>query len=324
MPYISCITTIYNDQESVRVSIESILNQSFEDFELIIVDDGADELTRKVVGEYTDKRIKYIRQYNDGLSSARNRGLKHCSGEFICFLDADDMRPMWAFEKMAEAAQKTNPDCVFMKGKLVELRNETLDFYDNLVFDKLVEMNYKDNFDKLLPLLMLIEPQSANKLVKKSFLEQNNLIFPNGLFFEDILFHMGIVARLKSYEIIDDPMFTYFRRYGKQQITSTATTTRFDAISTGFMTLEAFALSPRFQNPLMRTALLLAVFKLIKWSEETVSHRLKYYFREVLKKKLYKLKNNHELYFINLEKIIEDPMFDNIESKYDIVEYNKK
>ncbi len=320
MPYISCVTTLYNDKESARISIESILNQSFEDFELILVDDGADETTREVARSYCDSRIVYIRQSNDGLSSARNRGLQHCKGEYICFLDADDMRPFWAFEEMADTARSSNADCIFSRGSLIELRKESFPFYDDPIFDMLLSGEYEDDLDKALPLLMLLEPQSANKLVKRSFLKENNLTFPNGLFFEDMLFHMGLVARLKSYELVDKSCFTYFRRYGKKQITSTATTTRFDALSTGFMTLEAFEMSPRFQNVELRLALVLGMFKLIKWCDESISHRHKYHFSQILKKKLHKL---NPLYIESLN-YLDRNIFNSIDYKGSIELYITK
>ena len=320
MPFISCIVTVFNDQETVRVSIESLLSQSYEDFEILIVDDGADEKTRGIVLSYNDPRIVYIRQSNDGLSSARNRALQHCRGEYVCFLDADDMRPSWAFESLAKVAKETNVDCIFSRGTLMELRGNALPFYDNKIFDKLIEINYKLNFDESLSLLMLLEPQSANKFIKRSFLDENSFTFPNGVFFEDILFHMGLVARMQSFEIVNNSCFTYFRRYGKMQITSSSSATRFDALSTGFMALEAFAISPRFQNMNIRTALLLSVSKLLKWCEETVSHQHKYNFRQILNKKMIKL---DELYMHDLDIAVKSPLLNFIDYSDEIIHYIK-
>src|SRR5690606_26688665 len=95
-PFISCIVTTYNEGPLAAASIQSLLDQSFEDFELLIVDDGASDQTRAAIHAFDDPRIRYIRQANDGLSSARNRALHHVRGDYVCFLDADDIRPLWA------------------------------------------------------------------------------------------------------------------------------------------------------------------------------------------------------------------------------------
>ncbi len=288
MPYLSCVMTAFNEGGVARTSIESLLAQTFEDFEIIVVDDGADDATRKVLDEYTDPRIVRLRQANDGLSSARNRGLSHCKGEYVCFLDADDMRPAWAFEKMAETAKNSNADCIFSKGILVELRGEVLPFYDTSIFEMLQDLDAVNASDanEFLHLVMLLEPQAANKCIKRSFLEMHKLAFPNGLFFEDMLFHMVLVAHLKSYALVQMPIFTYFRRYGRPQITSGNGLNRFDAISMAFMTLDMFLQNQRFENKKFAIALILNLFRLIKWCEESISLIHRQHFRMAVVQKL--------------------------------------
>jgi glycosyltransferase involved in cell wall biosynthesis len=88
---ISIIIPLYNKQHVIKNTINSILTQSVSDWECIIVDDGSTDSSASVVRGIDDKRIKYLYKSNGGVSSARNFGVEHASGEWILFLDADDL-----------------------------------------------------------------------------------------------------------------------------------------------------------------------------------------------------------------------------------------
>ncbi len=91
MPFFSVIIPTYNRAYFLKIAIESVLFQTFRDFELIIVDDGSTDDTYNVIGEYLrHSAVKYIYQENHGPAAARNRGVGEAKGEFICFLDSDD------------------------------------------------------------------------------------------------------------------------------------------------------------------------------------------------------------------------------------------
>lgn len=87
----SVVIPAYNAEKFVSTAIESVLRQSYTDFEIIVVDDGSRDNTAAVVAGMPDARIRYIYQENAGVSAARNTGIRQSSGEFICFLDADDL-----------------------------------------------------------------------------------------------------------------------------------------------------------------------------------------------------------------------------------------
>jgi glycosyltransferase involved in cell wall biosynthesis len=90
-PIVSVIIPTYNHAHFIGEAIQSVLNQIFSDFEVIIVDDGSTDNTVDIVGSFVDKRIKYLYQDNKGLAAARNTGLRSAKGEFVVFLDADDI-----------------------------------------------------------------------------------------------------------------------------------------------------------------------------------------------------------------------------------------
>lgn len=287
-PYISCIITAFNEGPLARMSIESVLSQSFTDFELLIVDDGADDATRAVLQQYDDPRILHIRQANDGLSSARNRALDRARGDYVCFLDADDTRPIWAFEAMARAAEQGQPDCVFSPGVLQEVRATLDPFYDQAHFDaltgeqmtSLVAKDDRNRFELALQYIACLEPQSANKMIRREFLQAHRLRFPAGLFFEDMLFHIGVLINLESYALTELPTFTYYRRYGRPQVTATASHTRFDAVSVATNTLLLFGESRYYRAPILRTLVFASIMKLVKWCGESVSHEYKYAYNQ--------------------------------------------
>lgn len=107
IPIFTVIVPTYNRANLLRRAIDSILAQTFKEFELIIVDDGSKDNTNEIVRTYEDKRIVYIYKENGGLNSARNRGLEKARGKYIAFCDSDDC---WLPEKLEKHLQKYHED----------------------------------------------------------------------------------------------------------------------------------------------------------------------------------------------------------------------
>ena len=127
MPKVSVIIPTFNREKYVTKAIESVLNQTFRDFEIIVVDDGSSDDTPKAVQPYMD-RIRYIRQENSGVSAARNAGILKATGEWISFLDSDDeWMNHYLSLQMAQAEQYpqavahiANSVFVFLDGRRIE------------------------------------------------------------------------------------------------------------------------------------------------------------------------------------------------------------
>ena len=96
-PKISVICNCYNGQDYLRYSIDSVLNQTYSNFELLLIDNCSTDNTRKIIKSYLDSRLKYLKtEINVNLGEARNFALKFITGEFFAFIDADDI---WVKEK---------------------------------------------------------------------------------------------------------------------------------------------------------------------------------------------------------------------------------
>ena len=290
MPKLTCITTTFNDGATSLTAIQSVLAQSFDDFQYIVVDDGSTDDTLSVLTAIADPRVQIIRQANDGLASARNRGLHHAKGDYVCFLDSDDVRPNWSFATIADVIDRSAPDLILCRGVLSEVRGDVLGFYDDPVFFQLESacpagfLHRNDpEFARLRPLMQRVEPQSANKAVRTEFLRASGIQFPNGHFFEDIFFHTGLLSAAQSVAFIYSPCFTYFRRYMRQQITATSGDRRFDAITVAKLTLESFARTLEFRSAATRTAVLVSCLRIAAWCETTVGHQHRAAFRQTVR-----------------------------------------
>jgi glycosyltransferase involved in cell wall biosynthesis len=99
---VSIIIPCYNRANIVRETIESVLEQTYSNFEIILIDDGSTDNTREVVSTYTDRRVRYFYKANAGLSAARNSGLDAARGQFIAFLDSDDLWESWKLATQIE------------------------------------------------------------------------------------------------------------------------------------------------------------------------------------------------------------------------------
>ncbi|MDY6896820.1 MAG: glycosyltransferase [Cyanobacteriota bacterium] len=108
MPLISIIIPVYNGEKTIKETIESVLNQTFVNFELIVIDDGSQDSTLNVISSIEDSRLKVFSYQNAGVAISRNRGIKRASGKFIAFLDADDL---WTSDKLESQlkALQSNP-----------------------------------------------------------------------------------------------------------------------------------------------------------------------------------------------------------------------
>ena len=119
----SVIIPAYNAEKTINRAVSSVLTQTFEDFELIIVDDGSNDNTEAYINIFQDKRIKYYRQKNNGVSFARNKGIEESIAEYICFLDADDEWKKDHLEVLSEMIENYKDCGIYVTGHEIRLLN---------------------------------------------------------------------------------------------------------------------------------------------------------------------------------------------------------
>ena len=165
---ISVIIPTFNREKLIGNSIKSVLNQTFKNFELIIVDDGSTDNTSEVVDKFQDNRIKYIKlDKNQGASNARNIGIKNAKGKYISFQDSDDIFYPNKLEIQLNNIIKEKSDLDFCKINVIY--NNTFRYF---VPSNIVEKRFEkvDFFDELISNGNFISTQSI--LIKKSFMKK--------------------------------------------------------------------------------------------------------------------------------------------------------
>ena len=127
-PLISVIVPVYNVEKYLRKCVDSIVNQTYKNLEIILVDDGSPDNCGKICDEFAemDNRVMVIHKENGGLSSARNAGLDIATGEYITFVDSDDYIENDTYEKVVVAINKFDSDLIFFREKSVDESGKTI------------------------------------------------------------------------------------------------------------------------------------------------------------------------------------------------------
>lgn len=181
---VTVIMPVYNREKELSKSIESVLSQTYKNFELIIIDDGSEDKSKDIIQSFQliDNRIKYYYQTNQGVSAARNNGLDKSVGKYITFLDSDDTWDKNFLEKMRVSIGKSN---VCYSGHYT-VKNK-----------KVKKARFKFNTGDILIAYLknITTPNTNSWLIKKEFLIQNNIRFSEHLNWgEDMLFFLEILV----------------------------------------------------------------------------------------------------------------------------------
>ena len=213
---ISIIVPIFNVEAYLKDCVDSVLAQTYKDFELILVDDGSPDSCPVICDEYAkeDNRIKVIHKLNGGLSDARNCGLKSASGDYVIFLDSDDYYLSEDFLKaVVEGTKDGAIDAVFFQRTIL---------YDNPNHTVKTLPSYNMGWNELSVGGILLElakhdrldASACMKATRREVLLANNLFFTKGLYSEDIEWFSRYVQYLKTVSLINKPDYCYRRRSG--------------------------------------------------------------------------------------------------------------
>lgn len=212
---ISVIVPAYNAEKTISRCLDSILNQNFDDFEIIIINDGSNDGTEKILNQYIhkDSRVKVINKKNAGVSSARNDGLNKASGEFILFVDSDDYIEQNALGLVLENI-KDKHDAVLFGYKLKGNGNWG---NDNHVLSKLIDIFGRTISSKtILEHVITINPNeeilgySVRYLFKKSIIDEFKIRFDTSLkISEDYKFIVEFLHNSNYVYILDEELYIY-------------------------------------------------------------------------------------------------------------------
>lgn len=201
---ISVIVPVYNVEKYLSECVKSICNQSYQDLEIILVDDGATDSSGELCDKLAleDNRIKVIHKQNGGLSDARNHGLEKVTGEFVCFIDSDDWIENETLERALNAVEKADvviwgyyKDTVDENGMLISTSKHCSDAL----------CNHSDGYKMLLQKNVLEQTGYAwNKLYRTEVLKTGGFQFEKGLsLIEDVVFNFPLFMQCKSIKYID-------------------------------------------------------------------------------------------------------------------------
>ena len=212
---ISVILPVYNVEKYLHVCLNSVLNQTYQDFEIICIDDASTDSSLEILEYFAkkDSRVKIIKQdFNQGPGHSRNCGLNVAKGKYIFFLDGDDWIDFNTFEVLVKKAEDNNLDLLFFNEinfheERREFSMEGHSYNDSIInFDNNVFNHFdldKENFFKL-------SSHVWNKLYLKSFLDNNNIRFSNeNLAYEDIPFFYNVITAADRISLVKDKLYNF-------------------------------------------------------------------------------------------------------------------
>ena len=209
-PKISLIIPVYNVEKYLSECLDSVINQTLKDIEIICVNDGSTDSSLAILKEYAEKdnRIKIIDKENEGLGYTRKSGLKIASGEYILFLDSDDKYDSNnSLEKLYNCIKKHEADILIFCISNYHNGNQKK---WNLKIDKPENVDRLLNFQEISIYILNGCFSACNKLYSKKFLDSyNDWFFPKKIYYEDMPFHVQIMTRAEKICFTDQVVYLY-------------------------------------------------------------------------------------------------------------------
>lgn len=201
MPKVSIIVPVYNVENYIKRCLDSLVNQTLQDIEVIVVNDGATDNSEKIINKYIEKyasKIKLVSKPNGGLSDARNYGMKYATGEYIAFLDSDDYVDVTIYEKMYNKAIENN--CDFVECDFI-WKYKNKEVKDNGYV-------YKNKHEMLANARVV----AWNKLIKRKLIQDTGIQFPKGLRYEDVEFFYKLLPYIQKFGFVKEYLIYYMQR----------------------------------------------------------------------------------------------------------------
>lgn len=218
---LSIIIPVYNLEQYISKCINSILEQTYNDYEIILIDDGSTDGSKNVCDTFSKKynniRVKHVK--NGGAGYARNIGINMASGEYIMFIDGDDY--LYTKNSLEAIVDKLNKKTQVLMYKMVTYYQKS---------DKYVLENKKYDIDELSKLskdeqikMLINECQISiapcDKIIKRDIIQDNNILFPEGMSGEDIIWSFKLYEHVEYIDYLNEPIYVY-RKQRNNSVTS--------------------------------------------------------------------------------------------------------
>lgn len=213
MDKITVIIPVYNVEKYLREAIESVINQTYSNLEILLINDGSTDNSGIICDEYEklDSRIKVFHEKNGGLSVARNVGLDNTTGKYIMFLDSDDFLEPDAVENMYK--EIINKDADYIIGNYINATEEG-EKWEKPIFDLNKYKPFRLSIEDHMNSFFIMNSSVCNKIFKKEFIEKLNLRFTVGLPAEDAIFTTYCFLKAERVFYTQCLVFNYRQRKG--------------------------------------------------------------------------------------------------------------
>ncbi|MCF2876609.1 MULTISPECIES: glycosyltransferase [unclassified Tenacibaculum] len=236
-PKVSVIVPIYNVEKYLRRCLDSLVNQTLTDIEIILVDDESPDNSKEIYQEYIakDDRIKLVQKKNGGLGFARNSGLEIAIGEFIAYIDSDDYVDVNMFKKLYDTSKKNNLDTVYCGYNNLD---DELKVHSFSEVDDLTIFSTEDEVNGVLLDMIACKPSSPlerkyrmsvwHAIYSRDLIENNKIRFCSERQFisEDIIYHIDYLSKANKIAFIPDSFYYYC--YNEDSLTKTFREDRFE------------------------------------------------------------------------------------------------
>lgn len=200
-PSVSVVVPVYNTEKYLRRCLDSLINQTLKEIEIVAVDDGATDGSPAILDDYLKRfpeQMVVLHKVNGGQATARNLAFQHCNGEYIGFLDSDDFVKPEMFQEMYETAKKMDADYVACGYTDITFEGEKEVILKEYVASKVVSKTEDLFFGALVSPFL--------HLYKRNLIEENEIVFPEGVIYEDTAFYLDLIPFTTKLAVIEKPL----------------------------------------------------------------------------------------------------------------------
>jgi glycosyltransferase involved in cell wall biosynthesis len=228
LPLMSVVMPVYNASQYLDQAVESVLTQGVESLELLCIDEGSNDLSGEMLNAWTsrDKRVRLLKQQNAGLGAARNCGLDHSSGDYVVFVDADDLLLPGALKRMLAAAGESD----VLVYNFIKFRGSHDPRGNPVRYTEQAKIVPRNDLLRMMGVVW-------NKLVRRRWLEKAAVRFPEGSLYEDIPVHWKLIVLAERIQYLASPL--YALRVHVDSTTARAAVRRVESVK-AFRMVEEF------------------------------------------------------------------------------------